>query len=96
MSAAAAQIAQTDTPSEIPFDKGTEKTGWLSRPIIDADNQRPAFVPIRVTRETIEAYRQTEPLFTEFLIESGRVIVLEKMPNLSAGAQEHGIKSSAV
>lgn len=53
-------------------------------------------VPIRVPRETIEAFRRTEPLFTVFLIESGRVIVLDKMPNLSAGAQEHGIKSSAV
>lgn len=53
-------------------------------------------VPVRVPRATVEAYRKTEPLFTEFLIESGRVIVLEKMPNLSAGAQEHGIKSSAV
>ena len=75
--AAAVQIAQTTTPSEIPFDRGTEKTGHLSRAIIDADNQRPAFTPIRVTRETIEAYRKTEPLFTAFLIESGRVIVLD-------------------
>jgi hypothetical protein len=73
--AAAVQIAQTTTPSEIPFDRGMEKTGYLSRPIIDADNQRPAFIPIRVTPEIIEVFRQTEPLFTEFLIESGRVIV---------------------
>ncbi|MGP8202839.1 hypothetical protein [Methanoregula sp.] len=90
--AAAAQIAPIATPSEIPFDKGTEKTGWLSRPIIDADNQRPAFVPIHVTREAIEAYRQTEPLFTEFLIESGRVVI-ENMPGQPAGAKRNDIRA---
>lgn len=28
-----------------------------------------------VPREALEAFRKTDPLFTEFLIESGRVVV---------------------
>jgi hypothetical protein len=34
---------------------------------------------IRVPRDALEAFRETEPLFTEFLIESGRVVI-ENMP----------------
>lgn len=50
---------------------------------------KPAFVPIRVSQDAIEAYRKTQPLFTEFLIETGRVII-ENMPGQLAGAQEYG------
>ncbi len=51
----------------------------------DAGSQKPAFTPIRVPHATVEAYRRSEPLFTEFLIESGRVIV-EGMPNRPEGS----------
>jgi len=43
--------------------------------------------PIRVTKETIGVFRQTDPLFCEFLIETGKII-LENMPGQAARARE--------
>jgi hypothetical protein len=53
-------------------------------------------VPLRVPRATIEAFRATEPLFTEFLLETGRVVI-ENLPGKPAAARnDHGIKSSSL
>jgi hypothetical protein len=41
--------------------------------------------PIRVTNSTLEAFRKTEPLFTEFLIESGRVVVISEVVRSNSG-----------
>jgi hypothetical protein len=51
-------------------------------------------VAIHVPPETIEAFKKTDPLFTEFLIESGRVIVDGNMPCKMAGVQRNDIKNS--
>jgi hypothetical protein len=48
--------------------------------------QKTTFEPIRVPRDALEAFRKTEPLFTEFLIETGRVVV-ENMPGKPMGAR---------
>ena len=44
------------------------------------------FEPIRVPRDAIEAFRKSEPLFTEFLLQSGRVVV----ENFVGGCDHHG------
>jgi hypothetical protein len=44
---------------------------------------------IPIPRDAIEAFRKTEPLFTEFLIESGRVVVT-KDPKTGAHGQIAG------
>ena len=50
--------------------------------------QKPTFEVIKVPRDALEAFRRSEPLFTEFLLESGRVVV----DNI-AGGHEHGTNS---
>lgn len=57
---------------------------------LNAAAQKTTFEPIRVPLDAIEAYRKSNPLFTEFLIESGRVIIEGNMPGKLVGAQEHG------
>lgn len=52
-------------------------------------------VPVKVDRRAIDAYRKSKPLFTEFLLATGRVVI-EDVSGQPTGAQDHGIKSSAV
>jgi hypothetical protein len=49
---------------------------------------------IRVPREALEAFKKTDPLFAEFLIESGRVVAYD-MPGKLAGAQRNGIRAAS-
>lgn len=37
--------------------------------------EKTTFEIIKVPRAAIEAFKKTDPLFTEFLIESGRVVI---------------------
>jgi len=41
-------------------------------------NKKDPVYPIRVPRDAVEAFRKMEPLFTEFLLGTGRLIVSEK------------------
>jgi hypothetical protein len=60
-----------------------------------AEAQKPAFEVIRVPLEALEAFRKTEPLFTEFLIETGRVVV-ENMPGQPVELRgKHGIRAAS-
>lgn len=61
---------------------------------LDTTAQKTTFVPIRVPRDAIEAYRKGNPLFTEFLLESGRVII-ENVPGQLAGAQRNDIRATS-
>jgi hypothetical protein len=55
--------------------------------------QKTTFEPIRVPLDAIEAYRKSNPLFTEFLIESGRVIIEGNIPEeLAATRRERSGK----
>jgi hypothetical protein len=57
------QAAHTQSPR-------TFGAGW---------NKKDPVYPIRVPRDAVESFRKTEPLFTEFLIETGRLIISEKL-----------------
>ncbi len=61
---------------------------------LEATTEKPAFEIIKVPRDALEAFRQAEPLFTEFLIETGRVIVenneIERSTRINEGSH-HGI-----
>jgi hypothetical protein len=61
-----------------------------------AETQKTTFKVIKVPLNALEAFRKTEPLFTEFLIETGRVVV-ENTPVKSAvvgGRDHYGVNSN--
>lgn len=81
--AAAAPITQPSTPGA-PYDLvATEKTGYLSRPIADTDNQKPQGWISKAT------YDNLPPIFQESardLVKKGR-ITIENMPGKPEGSR---------